>query len=379
MFVKMLVNALVRRRSRMMAALLAVAIGATVLLGLAAVLDDIPRQMGREFRTYGANIVFVPAEGQSLGLEDIAGIREIVPPDELVGMTPYRYEIVRINMRGYTAAGTDFAEARRTSPYWNVSGAWPEKPDEILMGADIAGFAGLTPGSVVTVAGRGEDGARFSREMTVSGILRTGGTEDEFIFTHLATLTELFGGGTSGPSPQIRAHIVEASVAADEERLNAIAARVSAELPGVLPRLVKRVTRSEAGVLSKLRSLVLLVALVVPALTMICVATTMTAVVMERRKEIGLKKALGAGNRNIAAEFLGEGLFLGCAGGVLGTVCGYFFAQAVSVNVFGRGVDLEWSRFPATVLISALIAAAACLLPVKRAMDVEPAVVLRGE
>jgi putative ABC transport system permease protein len=208
--------------------------------------------------------------------------------------------------------------------------------------------------------------------MTVSGVLRTGGAEDTFLFTHLTTLAEMFGGAA-------RVHIAEASVAADEESLSALAGRVSGEVPGALPRLVKRVTRSEAGVLSKLRSLVLLVALVVPALTMICVATTMTAVVMERRKEIGLKKALGADNRDIAAEFLGEGLFLGCAGGLLGTVFGYFFAQAVSVNVFGRGVALQWSRFPVTVLISALIATAACLLPVKRATDVEPAVVLRGE
>jgi putative ABC transport system permease protein len=114
-------------------------------------------------------------------------------------------------------------------------------------------------------------------------------------------------------------------------------------------------------------------------LTMICVATTMMTVVMERRKEIGLKKAIGADNRSIAAEFLGEGFVLGGLGGLIGSVCGFFFAQAVSVNVFGRGISLDWKLCPLTVLVSVAVTIVACLLPVRRATDVEPALVLRGE
>jgi putative ABC transport system permease protein len=171
---------------------------------------------------------------------------------------------------------------------------------------------------------------------------------------------------------------VELSVTASETELNQMVSRLS-EAGGVTPRLVKRVTQSETAVLSKLQALVFLVSIIVLVLTMICVATTMMAVVMERRKDIGLKKALGADNRSISAEFLGEGLLLGTAGGLLGAVTGYLFAQAVSINVFGRGVAIAWYLPIFTIIVSAAVTVAACLLPVRRAADVDPALVLRGE
>jgi putative ABC transport system permease protein len=112
---------------------------------------------------------------------------------------------------------------------------------------------------------------------------------------------------------------------------------------------------------------------------MICVTTTMMTVVMERRKEIGLKKALGAENRRVAKEFLGEGLMLGILGGLLGSFTGFLFARIVSVSVFGRGLNPEFHLVPITVAVSALVTIVASLWPVRKAVDVEPAIVLRGE
>src|SRR3712207_9368470 len=74
----------------------------------------------------------------------------------------------------------------------------------------------------------------------------------------------------------------------------------------IIARPVKRVTQSQDIVLGKLQVLVLLVNIVVLVLTMISVSITMMAVVAERRKEIGLKKALGAYNSEIKKEFLGD-------------------------------------------------------------------------
>jgi putative ABC transport system permease protein len=56
-YLKMALSSLLRRRSRMFTALLAIAIGATILSGLVTLYYDIPRQMGAEFRSYGANIL----------------------------------------------------------------------------------------------------------------------------------------------------------------------------------------------------------------------------------------------------------------------------------------------------------------------------------
>jgi putative ABC transport system permease protein len=102
-------------------------------------------------------------------------------------------------------------------------------------------------------------------------------------------------------------------------------------------------------------------------------------VVAERRKEIGLKKAIGAGNGSIIGEFLGEALILAGIGGLLGTGSGYFFAQAVSMSVFGRGVALPFFLVLLTLLASFAVTVLASVPPVAGAADVEPSIVLRGE
>ena len=142
---------------------------------------------------------------------------------------------------------------------------------------------------------------------------------------------------------------------------------------------MKRVTKSETAVLGKLQALVFLVTVVVLLLTMICVSTTMMAVVSERRREIGLRKALGASDNSIRGEFLGEGVFLGTLGGVLGAILGFVFAQVVSVNVFGSSITFQPLLLPAAVIVSVMIATVSCLMPIKRAVAIDPALVLKGE
>jgi len=173
--------------------------------------------------------------------------------------------------------------------------------------------------------------------------------------------------------------VAELSVSASADELSAYVDQIGADVPGVRARLVKRVTRSETTVLGKLQSLVFLVTAVVLVLTMICVSTTMMAVVSERRKEIGLRKALGAPDTSIRNEFLGEALFLGGLGGILGAILGFVFAQVVSVNVFGSSITFQPLLLPIAVLVSMAVAALSCLLPIKRAVAIDPALVLKGE
>ena len=365
-------------------ALLAIAIGAMILSGLVTIYIDVPRQMGAQFRSYGANMLFT-ASGETISEKDVEEARALVPASELVGLAPYRYETVRVNDRPVMAAATDMEGAQKTSPFWSVDGEWPSAQGEIMIGKNVAALYNLKVGSRMTCTfapdTETQEGEELSEEeivldnyidFTVSGILDTGGNEEEYVYMRLDDMAELTGKPTSY-------NICELSISANSAELKKIAENVTQSVPGVNARLVKRVTESEATVLTKLQALVLLVTVVVLALTMICVATTMTAVVAERRKEIGLRKALGASNNSIIAEFMGEGLVLGAAGGIIGAVFGFVFAQAVSLNVFNSSITFVWWLLPFTILASVLVTGLACLIPIRSATDVDPALVLKGE
>jgi putative ABC transport system permease protein len=357
----------------MFVALLAVATGATILSGLMMIYYDIPRQMGQEFRSYGANLVIVPAgDAVSISPEAVRRAAAFLPEGDVVGIAPYRYHRVKINEQPFMAAGTDFAQVKKVSPYWFVSGGWPESPGEAIIGQEVAAIIRLAPGDSFTLAGTDAKGKPFERRLSVRGLVRTGGAEEAFIFMSLPEFEDM-----TGEAGKI--DFAECSVSASAEALEDITARIGKNVPGAQARVVKRVSESEGVVLTKLQALVWLVTVVVLLLIMICVATTMMAVVAERRGEIGLRKALGAANRSIVTEFLGEGIFLGGAGGLLGAIFGFVFAYEVSINVFSRMVTFQPILVPVTVAASVLVTATACFLPVRSATEVDPAIVLRGE
>lgn len=383
MYIRMITASLLRRRSRMIIALLAISIGAMILSGLVTIYIDVPRQMGQQFRSYGANMILV-SEGDTITPEQVEKVKEIVPEDKLVGIAAYRYETVRVNDRPVMAAAADLEQVENTSPFWMVDGEWPDEDGEILIGKNVAALYNLNTDKrmTCTYALEAETEAEEGEteeivldnwvDFTVTGILDTGGKEEDYVYMNLSDMEELTGQSTEYD-------VCELSISAASDELKKIADQIDKEVDGVSARLVKRVTESEDTVLSKLQSLVLLVTIIVLALTMICVATTMTAVVAERRKEIGLRKALGASNESIIAEFMGEGIVLGAFGGLLGSILGFLFAQVVSRNVFNSSIVMMPWLIPVTILASVLVTGIACLIPIRSATQVDPALVLKGE
>ena len=373
MYLKMITSSLIRRRSRMLVALLAIAIGSTVLSGLLTIYYDIPRQMGTVFRSYGANLIFLPAESESkITQEQIGAIKQVIDSEKLVGFAPYIYQSAKVNEQPYMIAATDLENAKSNSPYWLIRGDWPHNKKEVLIGHEISRNIELSVGDTFIVNTPKPNGDVTVTECTVSGIVTTGGVEEEFIFMSLEDIK-----GIIGYDDQF--DVIECSIDGNQEYLKSIADTVSNQVNGITPRLVKRVTESQDVVLSKLQALVWIVTIIVLFLTMICVTTTMMAVVAERRKEIGLKKALGASNSSVVKDFMGEAVMLGLIGGILGVVLGYVFADNVSISVFAREVSFPVQLAPFTVIASIIITIVSCLFPVRATVDIDPALVLRGE
>ena len=395
MFLKMIVASLLRRRSRMIIALLSIVVGATILSGLGMIYYDVPRQMSSQFRSYGANVIMTPLGDSSIQDEDLKDALQFFPSAELEGYTPYRYENTSVHNMPVTLAGIDFAAVQKTSPYWHISGEWPSGDGEALVGAKVAESLGIKAGDDISAINSfeitdpvdiskipdyeitvdpetGDKHCDHELSMKVAGILETGGSEEEYIYVSLSDVAYL--------ALTDRGYdIVEVSVAATQDRLKGYIESINSNIDRLSTKLVKRVTASESTVLTKLQSLVFIVTAVVLILTMICVATTMTAVIAERRREIGLRKALGAYNSSIVGQFLCEGLILGGIGGVLGSILGYLFAQAVSRNVFSSSIMFRPLLIPITIAASVLVTGIACMFPIKSAVEVDPALVLKGE
>jgi putative ABC transport system permease protein len=107
------------------------------------------------------------------------------------------------------------------------------------------------------------------------------------------------------------------------------------------------------------------------------IANVMVISVLERRSEIGLRRALGASRRHVAAQFLTEALLLSLLGGAAGTVIG-------SIATVGYALSQHWSvQIPALAVYggigaATLIGAIAGLYPSMRAARLSPTEALRA-
>lgn len=394
MFFKMLFYSLIRRRSRIIIALLSIIVGATILSGLVTIYTDVPRQMSSEFRNYGANVILSPNSEEFILDNEIDEALKTIPSNSVEGYTPYRYENTMVNNMPVTMAGINFKSIEKTSPYWSINGRKPESDGEVLIGKKVANTFEFKVGSKMTLKTKEkevtseietlitEDDFTYEvdeikyvdreLELDIVGILETGGTEEEYIYLSYNDVTYITFSNRGYD-------LVELSISGTSDKLKSYVDSINNSSTNINAKLVKRVTESESSVLTKLQSLVFIVTVVVLVLTMICVATTMTAVIAERRKEIGLRKALGASNKDIAKEFMFEGLVLGTIGGIFGSILGYVFALVISLNVFSSAITFRPLLVPITIIAAIAVSAISCLIPVRTAVKVEPAIVLKGE
>ena len=415
MFATMLFGAVFRRKSRALMAVVATLVGAATLFCLAAICIVVPQQMSDEMRAYGANIIVTPLAGEWKNGIDRAMVlhtNDMVLAKGAMRFATYRYENVRINAAPYVLAGVDVSAVKSLNKHWNVDGAWPSSGN-VMVGRDVASAMGLKIGSRIAIAYRAGDNSSDSDSLAqksqgnqagnqtdnqtdkssqnklvegrvstdimdthgttfrVCGILDTGDAEDSMLYATNADLRALTGvkRGADVIAYSSSAPNVDAVVRSINDMTSM---RVRAQQ-------VTKVTAADTGIIAMLRSLFWIVSLVVLALMMVGVSTTISSIVQQRRNEIGLRKALGASAKSIGVEFTAESGLYGFIGGIAGTAVGYGFARLLASMVFARDLSVNWWLVAFSIVFSVAASCVAALPPVLRASKIDPAIVLREE
>ncbi|HLA99285.1 MAG TPA: ABC transporter permease [Anaerolineales bacterium] len=378
---RILWGSLRHQRGRLSIAALAIALGSALVSGLLNLSGDIRGQVGRELRAYGANLMIRPVEQSVLigsgqiafgsvieaGTLAEADLEPIKGVEGVVGVLPYLYSVVEVGAQPVVLVGTDLLAAREVNAWWQVRGRWPETADEVLLGVRAAQALSLELDEKVAIRYGGK-----STVLYVVALLETGWAEDEQLVMSLDSAQTLSG--------QLgRVNLVMVSALASQRSLDAIAGELQEKLPSAKVKRLAQFASAETEVLNQVRLLMGLVAALVLVAGAVTVAGTLNILVIERRAEIGLMKALGAANWRVAGSFLAETLIVGALGGLAGYLSGLGLALAIGQRVFATTITPPFWALPGTLLVGLVVTWMAALFPVGRALRVVPVRTLRGE
>jgi putative ABC transport system permease protein len=363
MLVRMLLRAALVRPGTTAGALTAVVIAAAVSTAVLNLYRDVQLKLAHEFRAYGANIVVVAPQGESL------------PPNtlELVDKTlgsraiavPFAYAVARTAAgQPIVVAGTDLQRARQLNSWWDVKPFWPSSARQALVGVRAA--------QTLTSAGNDFE-LRFqgkSLKLTSTGTLRTGAAEDSRVYIDLGEFRTWTGVAPAS---------VEVSVNGSPQEIERAIAQLRAALPQAEVRPVRQIVEAEGRVLGKTRGTLLAVSALILATATLCLLTTLTGWVLDRRKDFAVMKALGGSERLIAGFFASEAAALGVIGALLGFAPGIGIAMWIGRANFHAAVEPRFGILPWILAGSATLALISAMLPVSLLRRIQPAAILRGE
>src|SRR5208282_1230883 len=161
--------------------------------------------------------------------------------------------------------------------------------------------------------------------------------------------------------------------------VSSIAYSIKQALPGTDVRVIRRVAEGEGAILTRVRALLWMVTIAALLAAALAVGASSAASVIERRTEIGLMKALGAGSATVGFLLAAEQLLLAFVGGGIGYSLGIVLARILGERIYGFTPAPNLFVLLIILALAALITLLGSAFPLRRASRYDPAPILRGE
>lgn len=380
MFGRLVWHLLRGNRVRLTVALLAIVSCSAVISGLMNLEVSVDRELAEEFRSLGANLtISAPSRSGDLNggaasvLIDESVMHSLEPLQSSgVLASPFLYLVAKTGPnsgQNVVVAGTWLDQPLQLNPWWQISGQNSLSRTDLShcwIGRNVGRSLGLVAGRELTL----RYGAR-TESLTVSAIVNAGGPGDNQIFVSLPVAQKL--AEAAG-----KAQLIELSVPGSPEEIRTVQSRLESMLPALAVKPIPQITEAQGKLLRRIRFLILSMGLLVLVLTALCILATMAALAMERRKDVGLMKALGGSMRKVLRIFLAEIGILALLGGTVGYGIGMILSLWMGQRVFDARIGFRWEVLPATLILMLFVTLAGAL-PLRLIGNVRPAVILRGE
>jgi lipoprotein-releasing system permease protein len=278
-----------------------------------------------------------------------------------------------------SVSGGEPAKLEKISPIQKdiIAGRWLDiTPSEIVIGQRLATEAGVKLGDRVLI--RSSLGIGFT--YTVAGLFDTGNANTDLrnVFMTLRAAQSLFGTGQNVTSIQLKVE--------DPFEATKIADQIAASLPYKVDAWTKDSAFILNAIQSQNASRIMICSFVLLA-SAFGIASVLIVSVVQKSKQIGILKSMGARDRQILTVFTLEGLGVALAGSLVGCALGFLLLNALSQipqaaragkvdKLFNIIYDpLIFGGAVAATVIATLIAA---ILPARRASKLNPVEVIRG-
>jgi hypothetical protein len=369
---RLVLGSALRRPRQLLVVAGAVLVAALTVTAVAVFAGELERRVAADLRGFGPNLVVRPQVGGpgALALGELAAIRALPGVEGAAALREARARLrlgrdeggVVVTLEPHDdgvavlAASGEVLELYRG---WEVEGRWPQA-GEALIGARLS-----LPAAVPAALDEGGRGVAAHR---VTGRVSTGGDLD-----HGAVLA-------LPADPGAPVHRFE--VRAAPHRIEQVRAALLEHLAGADVEPVRRVSESDRRFGGRVAALLAAIALLTVALVTLAVFAATTALVDERRGEIGLLLALGLDPRRVAWLLGLELLVAALVAAALGELGGWAVGDLLTSRILGlaaAGPGAALAPLVAGPLVALGVVAAAASLALRRVARLDPARVLCGE